>query len=263
MIACTGTSGSIGRHLVTGCAEEVIQLNSRLEADVGEMVSELKTKMGDRPLKALIHLAAMTSVIDCERDPTRAFTCNVEGTLNWLRAATQVGCGRFVFVSTGHVFRPTSSLEWLSPGRPKDAIAVYGRSKALAEERLQAEATIDLTIARVFSVVGKGMRSGFLYSELERRAHERDFRPLAGYKNVRDFIDTRTAAECLVRLALRPIGAAQTGIFHVCSGVPRTVRELAVEVFRENGLADETEFATLFPETIEQPNFLVSKLSEI
>jgi len=260
-VAFTGRTGSIGKVIAeTHAAREVIALKTRLEANVGMMRAELDPIA--KPF-AFLHLAALTLVQECEKDPERTFRLNVDGAVQWLQAAAQAGCQRFVFVSTGHVFRPTSQLEWLEPSRTPDATSVYGRSKAEAEKRLIAEATclgVPLVIARVFSVIGRGMRPGFLYPELERRVRERDLSPLPGYKNVRDFIDVREAAATLYRLASAPDREADGArIVHLGSGVPRTVRELAIEVFRVGGITDDRILAGMFPETRDVPNFLVSR----
>lgn len=265
MVALTGGTGTIGKRLFDAHGDQpLFALKTRLEAEVKEMRAELDQVV--QPF-AFLHLAAVTLVQDCEKDPEHAFRLNVDGALKWLQAAADSGCERFVFVSTGHVFRPTKQLDWLEPSRSPDATTIYGRSKAEAEKRLATEASrlgVPLLIARVFSVIDKGMRKGFLYSELERRAQERDFNPMPGYKNVRDFIEAEEAAKALYSLASEAeLSNEKVRIAHVCTGVPRTVRELALDVFRQHGIGDEPLVAGMFPETQDDPNYLVSKPTKV
>jgi nucleoside-diphosphate-sugar epimerase len=104
------------------------------------------------------------------------------------------------------------------------------------------------------------MRPGYLYANLERRASERDFSPLLGYKNVRDFISAEVVCGQLMRLAQKP--GSCMGIFHICSGKPMSVRDLALEVMNENRISPE-ETSAMFPETSDEANYMISKPSEI
>jgi UDP-glucose 4-epimerase len=255
-VVCTGRSGGIGARLPA----EVVGLSTRLEAPVQQMTDEL---WSFAPIPdVLIHLAALTSVAECQADPARAFALNTDAPMKWLRAAAAVGVKRFVFVSTSHVFKATPTLEWLAPDRAPDAISPYGQSKAEAERRLlaaAAEAGVEVKIARIFSVISPGMRPGYLYPALIDRARTRDLSPLPGYRNTRDFISTEEAARALCRIALT---RSARKIFHVCTGTPRTVKSLAEEVFAKYGY-DQAELAPLFPDAGDEPNYMVSHPTEI
>ena len=256
-IVCTGATGTIGRYLPS----EVIQLRSRLEASTDEMRAELAAV--EKGIAGFIHLAAVTSVKRCEADPERAFELNVNGTRKWLHAAASVGCPRFVHASTCHVFRPTATAEWLEPGREGDAVSAYGRSKLEAEHVVFADAHvlgIEAVIARVFSLIADGMPESFLYPALQRRARERDFSRLPGYKNVRDFIEAADAASRLWRIA--SASHLDSRIFHLCTGQPKSVRTLAIEVMGQSGIGDAAT-APMFPENDDAANFLISKPSPI
>jgi hypothetical protein len=52
------------------------------------------------------------------------------------------------------------------------------------------------------------------------------------------------------------------GIFHICSGKPMSVRDLALEVMNENRISPE-ETSAMFPETSDEANYMISKPSEI
>jgi nucleoside-diphosphate-sugar epimerase len=95
-----------------------------------------------------------------------------------------------------------------------------------------------------------------LYAALQRRARQRDFSPLPGYKNVRDFISSEEAAARLWHLATAH--SLERRVFHVCSGKPRSVRELAIEVMKQSGI-DPVSLAPMFPDNNDAPNFLISR----
>lgn len=256
MIVATGRTGSIGRYLPA----EVIGLKTRLEAPEEEMYRELKA-LGHPP-SVFIHLAAMSSRASCEQEPDRAFQLNVEGACRWLKSVGHFNCRRFIQVSSSHVFNPTPSPVYLETDRPCDAQSVYGRSKVEAEKALSAlgeEMGVEVIVARVFSVIDKNMRPGFLCYELHRRARERDFSLISGHRNVRDFIEASEACGQIMKLAHTEVLNGRT--FHICTGRPKSVRELAVEVFSNYGI-DEAEMATMFSNQAERPNYMMSRTSE-
>ncbi len=256
-VVCTGGNGTIGQFLPVS----VRRLRTRLEESVELRVDELKKVA--RPPFALLHLAALTSVTEAEKDPARARLMNVDGSLKWLQAAADTGCTRFVFVSTGHVFRATAQQEFLTPDRLPDATATYGRTKAEAEVALSTMAQdlkIDLVIARVFSVTSEKMRAGFLFPELLRRARERDFSPLPGYKSVRDFVDAKFVAEQLFSIATTD--KCPHSIVHISSGKPKSVRQLAEETMGAAGIS-RGEMSVMFPDNADLPNYLISEPTKI
>jgi nucleoside-diphosphate-sugar epimerase len=235
-------------------------LQTRLESPVEAMVAELEGVEGG--VSAFIHLAALVPVKLCEENPERAFALNVDGAVKWLKAASKVGCERFVHVSSSHIFKATNEPVWFEIDRSSDAQAVYGRSKAAAELAMREEAEhlgMDLVIARVFSVISPTMGPGYLFYELHRRAKERDFGPLPGYKNVRDFIHSEAICKSLEALAALRGGQK---VYHVCSGDPKSVKDLAVEVFARHGIA-ESEMANMFPPSDEPANFMMSHPTRI
>lgn len=242
--ACTGGDGTIGQFL----SPDIVRLKTRLEAGEDERVRELAG------VDAVIHLAALTDVAECEADPAKAFALNVEGSVRWLRAARRAGLQRFVFVSTSHVFAPTSTLERLAPGRTPNPVSIYGQTKAQAEVELLRAGDIDVAVARVFSVIGPNLRAGYLYAELQRRAREKDFSPLSRWANVRDFIEVRSVTSQLLKL--------ERGIYHLGTGVGRTVRDLAEQVMREHGLRPD-EYEKMFAEPSGPADYLVAEPSRI
>lgn len=177
----------------------------------------------------------MTLVDECEKDPQACFELNVDCTTKLYEAAAQAGIDRFVFVSTSHVYAPSDQP--VATDARLGARSMYPRSKLLAEMLLRsAESFVSgaprLSVARVFSLIGPGMKSGFLYPNLVARAQRRDASPLPGFHNVRDFVPTHLAASKLVQLAQ---STSFPSLANICTGQGTRVGDLAAEVYREHG----------------------------
>lgn len=229
MIVYTGSTGSIGSDLPAGHTPLV----TRLESPIGTMTSELRIKTDDG--YQFIHLAALTSVAACENDPLLARSMNVDAAVRWYQAASETGCKRFIYVSTSHVFaNQNTPLTVESPVGPR---SVYGKSKLEAEEALKKASLAsdtELVIARVFSILPRVLRPGYLLTNLHARAKSKDFSPIPGLHNIRDFIKTTEVGKQLVALTKEPLNNRQVVL--ICTGKGRSVREIALEVFSEHGL---------------------------
>jgi dTDP-4-dehydrorhamnose reductase len=101
---------------------------------------------------AVVHLAAMTNVDDCEVEPDRAWTVNAEGTRHVAEAAAERQ-GRVIYLSTDYVFDGTKQGEYLEDDTPKP-INVYGRTKLEGERH--ASVVPDAAIVRTSWVIGEG-----------------------------------------------------------------------------------------------------------
>lgn len=229
MIVYTGSTGSIGSDMPNGHTPLV----TRLESPMKTMSSELRIKTDEG--YQFIHLAALTSVDACEKDSVLAKSLNVDGAIKWFQAASDTGCKRFIYVSTSHVFaNQNTPLTTASPVGPR---SVYGKTKWEAEEALKKEAQnsgTELVIARVFSILPRILRPGYLLTNLHARAKNKDFSPIPGLNNVRDFIKTTEVGRQLVALTDETLENHQVVL--ICTGIGRTVREIAVDVFKEHGL---------------------------
>ena len=230
-IAATGTTGSIGSFLPNSVSALKTRLEDPLELRIQELQALPTTPDG------LIHLAAMTSLPECAKDPELARERNVMGALKWYQAAKEIGIPRFVFVSTSHVYAPSRIGEKVTTHHPLKPKSFYGELKLEAEELLKKESLMssscELLVARVFSVLSPIMRPGFLLTGLHNRAIAKDYSPIPGLDNVRDFLAADEVADKLmayIKMSTPP------PIANICSGKETTVRQIAEEVFKEHHL---------------------------
>ena len=226
----------------------MIALKTRLESSSAQMLAELQLHPR---IDALIHLAAINLVKDCDANPKKAHAINTIGPSKWFEAAAKANIKTFIFTSTSHVYGVPTVREPLSTSQELSPLSVYAKSKADAEKELQVLAKkypdTRLRIARIFSVISKEARPGLLYTNLHRRAREKDFSPVPGLNNVRDFIPATEVVERLIALAHWNQGAE---VVHISTGKGRLVLDLATEVFAEYGLKAEE----LLTEDVKSPN---------
>ena len=101
----------------------------------------------------ILHLAAMTSVDACERDPDAAFRANALGSSHVARAARQAGA-LLVALSTDYVFDGLKGAPNHEFDRPAP-LSVYGASKLAGEREVRTLAPEHLVV-RTSWVFGAG-----------------------------------------------------------------------------------------------------------
>jgi nucleoside-diphosphate-sugar epimerase len=167
LIALTGATGFIGRHLVAELPRRGYRVRVLLRrpaevpagatgAVIGDIASPHNMAAALRDVDAVIHSAGLAHAMSgMPEDDYRAI--NTQGTLNLARAAERAHVKRFVFLSsiraqTGPVAtRPVTEAD---EPRPTDA---YGRSKLEAEQGLESLA-IDWVALRPVLVYGPGVK---------------------------------------------------------------------------------------------------------
>lgn len=115
---------------------------------------------------AIVHLAAIHFIPECEGDPEVAVSTNVLGTSNLVSCCPE-NC-RFVFASTGAVYEPESAAhrELESTLGPAD---VYGWTKLHGEHYIRYFAEkrkLAACVVRLFNVIGPGETNPHVLPEI-------------------------------------------------------------------------------------------------
>jgi dTDP-4-dehydrorhamnose reductase len=129
-VLVTGAGGQVGQALRRELPSARFLRHRELDVTVPSAVHEAA-----RGVDVIVHLAAMTDVDACERDPKTADAVNLLGTRNVAGAADGTGA-RVIYVSTNYVFDGTKIEEYEEEDRPAPLNA-YGRSKLAGEAEVR------------------------------------------------------------------------------------------------------------------------------
>lgn len=170
-ILVTGGSGFIGTEVVRrlrarGDDVVVIDLNPFADPSVHCVVGDicdpgaLAEAFGEGT-EAVVHLAAITSVLKSVNDPDGVFRTNVIGTQRILERCRELGTKRLVFASSNAVVGDVGAetISELSPMRP---LTPYGSTKASCEMLLWTYAGsygMQTAALRFTNVYGTGMQA--------------------------------------------------------------------------------------------------------
>jgi UDP-glucose 4-epimerase len=204
LIALTGATGFIGRHLVTELTKRGYRVRVLLRrpaevpegasgAVIGDIASPHNMAAALRDVDAVVHSAGLAHAMSGRpEDDYRAI--NTQGTLNLARAAERAHVKRFVFLSS---IRAQTGPVALAPvteadePRPTDA---YGRSKLEAEQGLETLG-IDWVALRPVLVYGPGVKGNM--AALVRLAQSPWPLPLGGLRARRSLLSLDNLASAV------------------------------------------------------------------
>ena len=171
----TGACGGVGSHLVPrllSLGHEVIAIDDLssgswdslhedsnltcITADISQIV-ELTKALKNFSFEFVFHLAAISSLPECQVDPERAFAVNLIGTVNLVELSRQQSNFKgFIFTSTSAVYEGTSDYPYREDSfiHPK---LIYPMSKYFSENYLKAQFSnysFPSTILRLFNIFG-------------------------------------------------------------------------------------------------------------
>jgi GDP-4-dehydro-6-deoxy-D-mannose reductase len=232
-IVVTGAAGFAGRHLVA----RLVALGRPVEAWVHRPPPEGTLRcpariidirdaaacaraLAARPPAGLVHLAAVTSVGDAERDPEQAQAVNVRGTRNVL-APLAAGTPA-VLASTCHVYGVPRGLP-LTEDTPLAPVGAYARTKAEAEAAARSAHPAVVT-ARAFHHTGPGQSPRFALAQWARDLAQGVSPIRTGDLSLRrDYSDVRDIAGGYLHLLDHAPGGT---VVNLCSGVAPSLGEL-------------------------------------
>jgi UDP-glucose 4-epimerase len=211
-VLVTGGAGFVGRTVVRvlrsyGARVSVCDQEPHPDPEVDSITGDLREPaVRDKAVApgttAIVHLAAVTSVLGSLRDPAGVHEVNVEATAGLLELARQRGVPRFLMASTNAVTGDvgTGTIHEDLPLRP---LTPYGATKAAAEMLLSGYAGgygLSCCALRLTNVYGPGMaRKDSLVPRLMRAARAGSTVQVYGDgTQVRDFVHVRDVAAGLL-----------------------------------------------------------------
>lgn len=256
-ILITGAAGFVGSRLLTALRADGYEAHGA-SFDLTDFAGTEEAIRGNS-WDSVVHLAAISHVPTCEKDPALAYKTNVAGTALLLEALRRHSPStRVVFSSTAQVYQAPTDQERGKPivmdeARPVVPQNTYARSKWQAELLLQdaaRQAGIPVTILRLFNHTHKSQSPDFFlphlyHSLLKVRESAAPGAPISIpvgnlelSRDIGSIHDLLTAFAAVIGRAPTRTGAAkaEAEIFNVCSGTPKRLSKLAKELSARLGL---------------------------
>jgi UDP-glucose 4-epimerase len=197
-----------------------------IEADIADEDAVYNAAKG---VDAIIHLAALGSVVESVANPEENFASNAEGTFNVLNAARRARIKRFVFASTGGAImgNATPPVNELSLPKP---ISPYGASKMAGEgycSAFSAAYGMNITALRFANVIGpiSAHKKGAITVFIRALMNNAPLTIFGDGKATRDFLFVSDLCKGIL-LALQK-NKPGFNVFHLASGEEVSVEQLA------------------------------------
>lgn len=195
-ILITGHTGFIGskltHHLESNGYRVIGISNNKKKSNLKQIRKDI-TKLSPSDIKDdishVFHLAALTDVDYCQKNPQKCFEINVMGTQRILEIAKKKQA-KFIFLSSSHVFGKPKKIP-IKEDDPKKPLSVYGGSKLSGEilcEIYSKNFRMDVTIVRLFSVFGMKDKGNDVISKIIYQLKHENTVKLGNTFPKRDFI---------------------------------------------------------------------------
>lgn len=137
---------------------ENVKENNKLIAELFEIDISNREELSkaEKKYDAIIHLAAITSLPDCEKNPKETIDINVAGTVNVIEFARKLDIPHIIFASTSAVYENTKS-DLFTEDLEINPRLYYSLSKKMAEEIIETYRKnygCIITTLRFFNVFG-------------------------------------------------------------------------------------------------------------
>lgn len=174
----------------------------------------------------------------------------LQGTIRMAEAAARNGVSRFVGVGTCFEYDVDRGiLDIDTPLRPQNLYASTKAATYLVLSQLLKLHDVGFSWARLFYLFGEGEDSRrlfpFVHDKLQRGLEVE----LTEGTQIRDYLDVKEAGNQIVQLAL----SSHQGPANICSGIPKTVRQICESIADQYGLRHLLQFGKRPPNTTDPP----------
>jgi GDP-4-dehydro-6-deoxy-D-mannose reductase len=247
-VLVTGAAGFVGPHLSRALAArgaQVIGMSDHAAPGI-EHVCDLRDAGATEKAVAaakpdgVLHLAGLSSVADCAKDPAKAFAVNTQGTYHLLLAVQKhAPKAKVVFVSSGEVYGGAAGTAPIPETTQAEPINVYGATKRAAEVlALQlAHAGLPVVIARSFNHIGAGQTPTFVLPSFARQLAQvpRGSKVVLEVGNlaaVRDFSHVEDVVDAYALLLEKGVSGQ---LYNVGSGAGRSIEQMLQMLVKLSG----------------------------
>ncbi len=224
-ILVTGANGMLGRDLVPALSERH-QVDG-VDIDDFDLTDPCAIEaISSRGPGMVMHLAAMTNVDGCERDPERAMLVNGQGTRHVAEACRRLGIP-MLYISTDFIFDGTKTAPYTEDDEP-NPLGHYGRSKLAGEEAVRE--LVDMHyIVRITWLFGRQGKN--FISTILKKARE-----TGEVRVVDDQTGRPTYAADLSRALAEVPGSGEYGTYHLSNSGQCSWYRFAAEAVRLAGI---------------------------
>ncbi|MBU3966964.1 MAG: GDP-mannose 4,6-dehydratase [Euryarchaeota archaeon] len=240
-VLLTGATGFVGPYLVkelldrkarikvltmdkarnlTGLEDEITLVRGNI-TDTGSLQDIMKDA------DMVFHLAAVSNVNYAIAHPRETFEINATGTLNLLEEARKNTSGKFVYISSSHVYGVPQYLP-MDEKHPVSPRELYSASKASAEMLVNAYALnygLKAAIIRPFNMFGPGQSEDFIIPSIIKQAYQKDTIELGNLSPTRDMLYIKDAINGMLTIAEHG-----DGIYNLGSGRETSIKEVVESV---------------------------------
>ena len=213
-VLVTGAAGFVGRHVVRAlraAGAEVSAVDRSPHPDAPTVLGDLRDEgVRERAvvpgLDAVVHLAAITSVLGSVEQPRETTELNVVATAGLLELCRSRGVGAFVLASTNAVVGDVGTGV-ITEDLALRPLTPYGATKAAGEMLLSGYAGafgLRAPVVRLTNVYGPGMRAkdSFVPRLMRAAAEGRGVVVYGDGEQRRDLVHVHDAARALAQAAL-------------------------------------------------------------
>jgi GDP-4-dehydro-6-deoxy-D-mannose reductase len=254
-VLVTGADGFVGVHLcnhLRAQGDEVLAYGGPTAKEPAATAIDIRNEdavtrmISDTQPEGVIHLAGWASVGASYAEPTQCFEVNALGTAYVLGALRkQCSKARLLLISSGEVYGELpggGACRETDPVAPKSPYAVSKLSAELVARQFFSSYGTDVVMTRSFNHVGPGQDEPFVVPAIARQLRavaegKASRRIMVGNLDpVRDFSNVLDVVEAYRILLLH---GASGEVYNVCSGRPRSIRDMVNELARAAGVEVE------------------------
>ena len=257
----TGSSGGVGTILVPHLLErgfkviglDVVEprypvIDSRFIFIKGSIIDPGAQLEGFKnSIDYIVHLAALSSLPECESDPLEAMKINFLGTVNLVNYFLDSKLQGFVNASTSAIYENNSEYPF-SETFSIDPHLIYPQSKLISENYLRAQKktrSFPSISLRFFNIIGP-------YQDYERispplvnyiiREFVADRRPTlySDGEQRRDYISVYDACEAIIMAF--SLCSSRENVFNICSGETLSVKDIVGMIQTSMGVSIEPSY---------------------
>jgi len=258
----TGIGGFVGQHLAGFLIDqgaEVSGCDVRTPRSAGARIrffkasvtsaSAIRRVLAQARPDVVFHLAGLTFVPECVKNPRRAWRVNLDGTVNLCEAVrTLAKTPRVVFVGTADEYGIVAGRKKITEGATLNPRNAYAASKAaadLASYDYYLNYQCPIIRVRPFNHTGPGQSRKFVASAFARQISriEKGTQPpvikVGDLRPVRDITDVRDIVKAYWLAATKGVPGE---VYNVCSGKGISMADLLDALLEESGC--EVEICT-------------------